>query len=193
MARVGAVILAAGGSSRFGRPKQLVKFRGRTLIEEIVAAAKEAECHPIIVVTGSDSEKIAATIGDQSVVTVENRQWQQGIGSSIRAGVRHLTDLAPTTEALVVLLCDQPFVTGEIVHQLVARWRATLQPIVASKYSGTLGTPALFDRSCFGELLDLDNAHGAKPIIFSKPDRVAELPFAEGAIDVDTPSDYEAL
>lgn len=192
MATIGAVILAAGESLRFGQPKQLVEFRGRTLIERIVTAANEAGCKPIIVVTGSDSAKVAAAIANESVSIVDNEKWHNGMGSSIRVGLQRLIELAPETDAVVLLVCDQPFVTGGIIAKLNERWATTGKTIVASSYSNTLGVPALFDRACFTELLEIDEEQGAKPIILRNPDRLAELAFPEGANDIDTISDYEA-
>jgi molybdenum cofactor cytidylyltransferase len=193
MHAVGAVILAAGESSRFGEPKQLVQFRGRTLLSRAISAATESQCQPIVVVTGSDSATIGAAVNEAAVRVVENRQWRRGIGSSIRAGVQQMIDDAPNIDAIVLLVCDQPFVTGAVVQQLVAIWRATRRPIAASSYCGTVGPPALFDRSCVAELLALKDDMGAKRLILADPTRTAEFPFPEAAHDVDTMSDYESV
>jgi molybdenum cofactor cytidylyltransferase len=193
MANISAVILAAGESSRFGQPKPLIEFRGRTLIKGVVEAAKEAGCRPIIVVTGSDSPKVAAAIDDDDICIAENTQWRDGIGTSIRIGAQRLIDIAPEAKAVVLLVCDQPFITGKILTSLMELWSATGKSIVASSYSNTLGVPALFDRALFVELLRLEDETGAKPIILSTPGRVAELPFPEGASDIDTVADYQEL
>src|SRR5947207_1049222 len=110
MYQVGAVILAAGESTRFGEPKQLANFRGRTLIESAIAAAHEANCHPIIVVTGSDAAEIENVIGGTDIMIEENPNYRLGIGTSIRAGIERLIEVSPETEAVIVLVCDQPFV-----------------------------------------------------------------------------------
>jgi molybdenum cofactor cytidylyltransferase len=193
MANIGAVILAAGESSRFAQPKQLIEFRGRTLIKGVVEAAKEAGCRPIIVVTGNDSPKVATAIDDDNICIAENTQWRDGIGTSIRVGAQRLIDIAPEAKAVVLLVCDQPFITGKILTSLMELWSATGKSIVASSYSNTLGVPALFDRTLFVELLRLEDETGAKPIILSIPGRVAELPFPEGASDIDTLADYQEL
>jgi len=192
MATIGAVILAAGESSRFGQPKQVIEFRGRPLIRGVVSAAKEAKCLPIIVVTGSASGEVATAIANEPVLIVNNDRWRDGMGGSIRAGVNQLLEKAPKVDALVLLVCDQPFVTGEIITKLVGQWQSTGQKIVASNYSDTLGVPALFDRVCFDELLEIDDNQGAKPIILRDPQRVAEFLFPEGARDIDTIADYQA-
>ena len=193
MAKVGAVILAAGKSSRLGQPKQLLPFRGQTLVRRIVDAAREAGCSPIVIATGSDKDKVARELEQTSAVIVENVNWNNGMGTSIRVGVQHLINIAPNVEALVLLVCDQPLVDSHTIEQLIALGEKTKKAIVASSYAETLGVPALFDRSCAEEFLKLADGSGAKPIIFSNHDRVAEFPFPEGTIDIDMAADYERL
>lgn len=193
MPKIGALILAAGGSSRFGQPKQLLPFRGKTLVRTIIAAACEAGCSPVVVVIGSDAEKIHAELVHTNVIEVRNADWQRGIGSSIRSGARALTDQAPSVEAILLLVCDQPAVNARLVQALIATHEATKQNIVASGYADTVGVPALFDRSLFKELLSLDDEFGAKSIILQDPARVARFTFPEGAIDIDTWEDWKKL
>jgi molybdenum cofactor cytidylyltransferase len=198
MAKIGAVILAAGESSRLGQPKQLIRFRGKTLLRRVVDEAIQAGCALIVVVVGSKREKISAELISDDIVLVENENWKLGIGSSIRAGVRALIDenSGPVTDdeisAIVLLVCDQPFVDSGVIRSLIGLRDKTGKAIVASSYSGTVGVPALFDRICFQELLDLPDDSGAKPIILAEPGRVAELPFPDGARDIDTSADYGA-
>ncbi|MEY2479899.1 MAG: molybdenum cofactor cytidylyltransferase [Verrucomicrobiota bacterium] len=193
MRNVGAVILGAGGSSRFGQPKQLIEFRGKTLLRRTVDAAREAECLPIVVVIGSDQDKIDNALKQAQVAVVRNPNWQRGIGTSIRAGVQHLIDNAPQLDAITLLVCDQPFVDSALIKSLIMRREETQKAIVASSYADTLGVPALFDRSCFAELLALEDGSGAKKIILSNRERVAELSFSDGKIDIDNVEDYKKL
>jgi molybdenum cofactor cytidylyltransferase len=193
MPNIGAVILAAGNSSRLGQPKQLLQFHGQTLVQRIVDAAEEAGCSPIVVVIGSDNEKVARELERTNAVIVENSNWNDGIGTSIRIGVQRLIDIAPNVGAIVLLVCDQPLVDSHTIEQLIALGENTKKAIVASSYAGTLGVPAVFDRSCAEELLALDDGSGAKPIIFSNHDRVSEFPFPKGEIDIDIAADYERL
>ena len=116
--RIGAVILAAGGSSRFGQPKQLIPFRGKSLIRRIIDVAGEAGCAPVIVVIGSEDEKLHREIDCTGVITVENKQWQCGIGSSIRCGIHGLTNSSPDFGASVSLVCDQPTVDVRVIQRL---------------------------------------------------------------------------
>jgi molybdenum cofactor cytidylyltransferase len=193
MQDIGAVILAAGESSRFGRPKQLLQFRGRSLVRRVADAAGEAGCEPIAVVTGSEAEKIRAELRGARLKIFENQNWRAGIGGSIRLGVQGLIDIQPKLKAIVLLVCDQPLVDAGAVRQLIALREKTSKAIVASRYSATLGVPALFDRSCFSELLALEYANGAKSIILRDHKRVAKFPFPKGKIDIDTLDDYEKL
>ena len=193
MQKIGAVILAAGESSRFGRPKQLVQFRGKSLVRRVVDAAKDANCSVIVVVLGSKREQIERELKETDAIVAENQNWRCGIGSSIRVGVESAVNQAPDIEAIVLLTCDQPFVKTDTIERLFVMREKTKKAIVASSYSETLGVPALFDRSCFQELLALDDETGAKAIILSNRERVAELLFPEGKIDIDTAADYEKL
>jgi molybdenum cofactor cytidylyltransferase len=176
-----------------GQPKQLLRFRGKSLVHHIVAAARQAGCSPVIVVIGSDSEKVTGELRLTSALIVENENWQRGIGSSIRAGVQGLIDYAPGIDAVVLLVCDQPFVNANTIRNLIKLREETKKSIVASRYSDTLGVPALFDRSLFDELLSLGNKAGAKSIILRNRERVAQLAFPEDAIDIDTWEDWEKL
>jgi molybdenum cofactor cytidylyltransferase len=191
MRKIGAVILAAGASSRFGQPKQLLPFHGKTLVRTIIDAACEAGCSPVVVVIGSDSEKIRPELAHLNVINVRNTNWQRGIGSSIRSGVEALTKHAPDIGAILLLVCDQPAVNALFIDRLVATHEATKKDIVASSYADTVGVPALFDRSCFPELLSLGDEAGAKSIILQSPERVAQVAFPEGAMDIDTWEDWQ--
>jgi molybdenum cofactor cytidylyltransferase len=191
MHKIGAVILAAGSSSRMGEPKQLLSLRGKTLVRACIDAVSEAGCSPVFVVTGSDSEKVHLELADPNVIEAQNANWQRGIGSSIRSGVQALIDHAPDVEAVLLMVCDQPAVNTRFVERLIAARDETKKDIVASSYADTIGVPALFDRTLFEELLSLRDEAGAKSIILQKLERVEQLPFPDGAIDVDTWEDWE--
>jgi molybdenum cofactor cytidylyltransferase len=189
--RIGAVILAAGGSSRFGQPKQL--FRGRSLVRRIIDAACEAGCSPVVVVTRSEDEKLHSESDRAGVVIVQNHQWSRGIGSSIRCGIEALTNCSRDIAASVLLVCDQPAVDARVIQSLIALRETTRKSIVASSYADTVGVPALFTRCIFEELLSLGDKAGAKSIVLRSRERVASLSFPEGQIDIDTWEDWEKL
>jgi molybdenum cofactor cytidylyltransferase len=191
--RVAAVVLAAGGSTRFGKPKQFALFQGETFIRRIVAAAIQAGCTPVAVVTGEDSAQVTLELTRLSVSIAMNPGWLSGVGSSIRVGVQRAMDLAADLDASLLLSCDQPFVTAAVLAQLIQMRLTSGQPIVASAYAATLGIPALFDRSCFPDLLRLKEDSGAKKIILARPHDVVSFDFPAGAIDIDTAADYAKL
>ena len=188
MRNLGAVILAAGGSSRLGRPKQLLTFRGETLVRGAVRAAVEAGCDRIVVVVGENGEAIRNELQSTPAAVVENPDWQKGLGTSIRRGVQ---EIAGSMNAVVLLTCDQPFVDANVITALSSAHERTGKAIVASRYADTLGVPALFDRSCFEALRALAASAGAKSLIESHD--AATIAFEEGAIDIDTPEDFERL
>ena len=191
MERIGAIILAAGGSSRLGQPKQLLRFRNQTLLRRMIDAATTGGCSPVAVVVGAERDRVSVELAGTKEFLVENQTWQRGIGNSIRAGLRALLEAYPNTEAIILLACDQPLVNASIVAGLRAKHVETKKPIVASSYAQTQGIPALFARNYFDELFVLDDDAGAKQVMLNHRSDVAEYLFPEGAIDIDTASDYE--
>lgn len=187
--KVGAIILAAGSSSRLGQPKQLLLYRGQTLIRRAAHAALDAGCAPVAAVVGSAREKVAASLHDLEVIILPNESWRRGIGTSIRAGVNALQEC----DALAILACDQPRVGATLIRQLIARQEETGKPMVASAYAGTRGVPALFARACFEQLLSLGEEQGAKTLLIHRPNDVAQIDFPAGAVDLDTPEDWARL
>jgi molybdenum cofactor cytidylyltransferase len=190
---VAAVVLAAGGSARFKKPKQFALFQGETFIKRIVASAIEAGCAPVVVVTGEDSTQVNLELTGLSVSIAMNPGWSSGVASSIRVGVQRAMDLAADLDASLLLTCDQPFVTAAVLAQLIQLRLTSGKPIVASAYAETLGIPAVFDRSCFPDLLRLKGDSGAKGIIVARPHDVASFDFPSGEIDIDTAADYAKL
>lgn len=190
---VGLVILAAGASTRLGRPKQLLPYRGRSLLRHAAETAVGSTCRPILVVIGAHAAELAGEVSDLPVHVVENPRWPRGMGTSLRAGLEALEAVGPEVGAVVITLCDQPLLSTAIIDSLVRAHRDSGRPIVASEYGGVLGAPALFDRILFGELLTPKDAGGAKEIIARHRADVCSVPFPGGAIDIDTPQDYEGL
>jgi len=191
--KTGIIILAAGESARMGEPKQLLKFRGRTLLRHTVDVAHALSCSPVAVVLGANAEQIRPQLGSTRVLIAENPDWREGMGTSIRAGLTALLAAHRDIPAAIFMLCDQPFVTPSVLRALVATHEKTARPIVASEYNGGLGVPALFSRAFFPELLALDGADGARQIIGTHRTETIGVPFSEGAVDIDTPADYARL
>ena len=191
--RVGAGILAAGSSSRMGVPKQTLLFRGQSMLRRAALAALGAGCRPVIVVTGAHAEQSRGELRGLNVIEVVNALWETGMASSVRAGVEGLVGADPEVTAVVLMLCDQPHVTAEIISGLVVAHRATRSPVVASTYGGGFGVPALFGSELFAELARLEGAAGAKQVIKRHAAEAYLLPFRGGEVDVDTPDDFSRL
>lgn len=189
-ANIAIIVLAAGASTRLGQPKQLLQWKGKTLLTSICETALAIEKGGVIVVLGAHFEAIQPNIEHLPVQIVINKKWNEGMGSSIACGMAHLP---PTVDAVLLLLCDQPFVSQALLNRLVETWQLSSRPIVAAQYGDILGVPALFDHSCFEELSKLNGQQGAKTLIMANPQEVAAVPFPEGAIDLDTPEDWNCL
>jgi molybdenum cofactor cytidylyltransferase len=189
----GIVILAAGESARMGEPKQLLAYRGKTLLHHAIDTALSLPGAPVVVVLGAHAAQIRAQLDEPRVLAAENPEWRDGMGGSLRAGLSALLAAHPGISAAIFLLCDQPLVSTTTLSNLVATQERTGHAIVASEYDGALGVPALFGRELFPELLALHGADGARQIIGTHRDQTIGVPFDDGAIDIDTPADYDRL
>lgn len=187
------IILAAGSSRRLGRPKQLLSYNGTSLLSHVIDQANLSGADPVIVVLGAGANELLKEIDDKKIHSIVNPYWEQGIASSIRAGVTTLQVIAPAIQAVTIAVCDQPFLSATLLQQLQAKFLETKSPIVASSYGTTIGTPVLFDRSCFTDLLRLHGDKGARQLILSRPGDVVTVEFPKGSIDIDTPEDYASL
>ncbi|HEX8556571.1 MAG TPA: nucleotidyltransferase family protein [Pyrinomonadaceae bacterium] len=190
---VGAVILAAGASTRMGSPKQALRYRGESLLRRAALAALAAGCRPVVVVTGANAELSGRELDGLDVREVFNPLWETGMASSVRAGVEGLAGASPEAEAVVLMLCDQPHVNAEVISGLVAAHRATGSHVVASTYGGSFGVPALFGGALFAELARLEGAAGARQVIQRHAAEARFVPFPGGEVDVDTPDDFSRL
>jgi molybdenum cofactor cytidylyltransferase len=185
-----AVVLAAGQSRRYGSSKLLDELHGTPLLRHALAAAQEACPGNVVLVTGHASESItasAAGLADQVVLNAEHRS---GIGSSIAKGVSHLFGEAA---AVIIILADQPLITAAHIGEIVQKWGSDPDAIVATRFSGTEGPPVLFGQRYFGQLSKLAGDAGAKHVLQSHPSAVRTVEFEPAAIDIDKPSDLEAL
>jgi molybdenum cofactor cytidylyltransferase len=190
---VPAIVLAAGASRRLGRPKQLVRVAGETLLARTLRVVGEATSEPIFVVLGAYRDEIAANVDLSGAHVVANPDWEQGIASSIRAGIRALLDLDPDARAVLLLVCDQLRLTTDHLRGLIeAHERAGEPLIVASHYADATGIPAIFPASQFANLLALEGDAGARYLLRNPECTVVEVEFSGGDIDIDTPSDLAA-
>jgi molybdenum cofactor cytidylyltransferase len=187
--RVAGVVLAAGGSERLGRMKQLVQWRGKALVQHAIQAAIEGGLSPVVVVIGAEAEAVRQAIAAEAVSVVENRAWREGQSGSVIAGLAAVESQA---EAVIFLLSDVPFVDRELVLALVAEHRRTLAPLIAPSVEGQRATPVLFDRVAFHELHHLKGDQGGRALFDRFPSR--SVPWqADILFDIDTPDDLHAL
>jgi len=191
--KVAAIFLAAGASTRMGCTKQLLPYGEETLVRRAAWVALGSVCSKVLAVLGARSELVRTELQDLPVQLLVNHHWAEGMGSSVRCGVRGALALDPNLDAMVLLLADQPHVSAQTVNRLVATTRRTVKPIVASAYANTLGVPALFTRDIFDELRNLPSKWGAKKLISDGGNRVVAVPAPEAAWDIDTPENYRDL
>jgi len=190
---IGLIILAAGASVRFGSAKQLANFEGETLLRRIARESLASVCRPVVVVLGAEVNKSKNQVSDLDVQIIKNPDWREGMGSSIKTGLNKLLKINESINGVVLTVCDQPFVTGEAIDKLVETYRSTPALIIASAYQETLGVPALFNRQLFTRLTELKGSGGAKQIIKQFQSETMGVSFPAGAVDIDTPEDFEKL
>ena len=187
------IILAAGASTRLGQPKQLLRHNDVNLIQHALDEALAAGAQKVLVVLGSGAEAISENIVKKQAHILNNKNWEEGISSSIKTGVLQSSLLSPSLDAVILMVCDQPYVNAALLKNLVTQHLETGKPIVASLYKDTLGTPVLFQKRFFPELLKLDGDSGAKKIIMDNKEEVQPVRFPLGDIDIDNMTDYETL
>lgn len=189
---VTAIVLAAGTSSRMGRPKQLLPFEGTSLVRRAAEAALGSKARQTIVVTGAASDRVAAELSGLAVMLVHNPEYADGMSTSLRAG---LQAVRPEVDAVVVLLADQPFVTSEIVDAMIDRHEETGAKVVRPRYGDQPGNPVLWDRSVFEELIAQEGDQGGRALLRQYVSEIAwiDLPDLGQQTDVDTPEAYAML
>jgi len=178
------IVLAAGASTRLGRPKQLVLRDGIPLVARAARTALEAALGPVLVVLGAQAEAVADALAGLDVALVTNTRWEDGMGTSIAAGVADAAQ-RPSCEAVILMTCDQPGVSSAHLTALAAEWRRAGAEAVGSAYGGSVGIPALFARQGFPSLMALEPGSGAKVLL--RGATALACPACEA--DIDTPED----
>lgn len=184
------LLLAAGASARMGQSKQLLSIGDEPMLRMAVRTALTVSPHTTVVL-GAHFEEHKRALKGLPINIIENRQWQKGIGCSIKAGMAGLKN--GPFDAVMVLVCDQPNLTSEHLKNLIAMAESQDAKVVASSYAGTTGVPALFKKEVFEMLRAIDNEAGAKKIIQQLGKAVALVDFPGGEADLDTPDDYQAF
>jgi molybdenum cofactor cytidylyltransferase len=193
MKKIGIIILAAGESKRMGQPKQLLDIDGESLLRRTAKVALATGLEPVVLVVGANKPQIVPEIADLPLTIIDNAMWRTGMASSVKMGMAAIWLNNKNTDAVLVLVCDQPFLTVETLNQIIAQYQAQSPKIVACHYAGQVGVPALFDRTMFEELLNLTGDKGAKPILMSHLEDTHLIDFEAGIIDLDTLEDYRNL
>ena len=191
---VAGVLLAAGEGSRFGRPKALVELDGQTLAERGVTLLRAGGADPVLIVTGAAQVDLGP---EHQARTVYNGEWRTGMGSSLRAALRALTELeaGPEVGAVVVALADQPLVGAAAVGRLIAAYQAGAGVAVAA-YAGRPRNPVLLAREHWPEVIATATGdQGARAFLRARPDLVTLVECGDTGRpdDIDTPADLEHI
>jgi molybdenum cofactor cytidylyltransferase len=189
--KVSAIILAAGESKRMGRDKLLLDFGGETLIERVVGALVRSKVDRILVLAGANSGKIRKLFRGRKALVVRNRKYKEGMAASIREGLRHID---PETHGVLIALGDHPFLTTEVIDQLIDGYRKTEKGIVYPVFEGKPGHPVIFNLKRYGKALaDLKGDVGGRSVVQAHPEDVfAVVVDSSGVIsDIDRVKEYE--
>jgi len=190
---IAGIVIAAGASTRFGKPKQLLDWKGQPFVRAVARTALEAGLSPVIVVVGANGEQVKAAVADLNVLIVKNAEWKNGQGSSIKAGISKLITSHTSTGGAIFLLADQPQITTSIIRALIEKHAEGLYPIIAPLVLDQRANPVLFDRVSFIDLLGIEGDVGGRAIFHKH--RVEYLPWHDDRmlLDVDTPEQYQRL
>ncbi len=188
--KIGALILAAGGATRFGGPKQLLEIDGETLIDRACKTALAAGCEPVLRVLGARAEEILKRPEPSDVSTLVHEKWQDGMGSSLAAGICRLLEIEPECDAVFILLADQPLVSVSLLEMMLPLLEEHFTMVICEYGEGS-GPPALFKWPHFPELMELTGDRGAKSLAAKHPGAVAWFPFPGGACDIDSREAWE--
>jgi molybdenum cofactor cytidylyltransferase len=191
MKQCGIIILAAGGSTRMGVAKQSLGYQGSTLLHRAVETAIASVCRPVVVVLGARADELRPLVDESNATAIINLLWEQGMGTSIRAGVAAMRLTA--LDAAMILLCDQPLISATTLDRMVESYFASGKQIAAASYAGSLGTPAIFAASLFEELLGLADSQGGRAVIHHHPGQVHAVEMPEAETDLDTMEDFSRL
>ncbi|NIW24472.1 MAG: NTP transferase domain-containing protein [Gammaproteobacteria bacterium] len=186
------VILSAGGSSRLGRPKQLLRRRGKTLLRSTAAIAQAVTPGRIVVVVGAYPFRMRAALRNcgTGIHTATNARWREGMAGSLRQG---LGALPSNATAALILLTDQPLVTASDLERLIAAWARQPQRAAASRYAGHLGIPAILPRRFWRDAKRASGDVGAREILRRPGARITTVLMPTASVDIDTEQDLDAL
>ncbi len=187
----GALILAAGAASRMQQPKMLLPFGDKTILTHILDEVKAGGIHAICMVTGFYHKQILESTDTENVLTIYHANWHTGMASSIQMGISSLLHEHPDLDSMLIMVSDQPFLNTDLLVKMLQTKLLTQKGIIAASYEGVRGTPVLFDKKYFNALQQLEGDTGAKSILQQYSGDISTVDFPHGAMDIDTPEDYE--
>ena len=188
--KITALLLAAGGSSRLGQPKQLVLFNNEFLINYIVDQIRRGGISDIRIVLGSHFSEIKEQIKDKRLEVIRNLYWEEGISSSIKCG---LNNLEPETEAVIIFIVDQPFLKPELITQILQRFSTSKANIIAACVSGQIVHPVLYRKEVFLKLMELKGDIGGKAIFANEYVETINWKDEKLLLDIDSFDDLEKI
>ena len=189
----GIINLAAGASTRLGKPKQLLQYRGKTLLAHAINEAVNSNADAVVVVLGKDANLFKKELDEKKVRVAINSSWEEGMASSLRLGLDTLLNDKPYIDAVIFMVCDQPHISSSVLNELITTQQKTTKQIVTCNYGDSMGPPALLHKKYFEGLMKLSGDTGARKIIQQNMNDMTTILFPEGGIDIDTEEDYEKL
>jgi len=187
---INAIILAAGQSQRMGKLKPLLRFNDKTFLEQIISVLKLSYVDRITVVLGPEAETIKESVDLTGANIVINKNYKKGQLSSLIAAIKKMPQ---QTDAILVCLVDNPFITEQVVNKIICKFKETNNPIIVPVFNKKRGHPVLFSRSLFNELTNAPQEQGARYVLYSNEEKILEVETSESGIliGIDTPDDYK--
>ena len=190
---IAALVLAAGGSSRLGAPKQLLQWGHTTLLGHVLDTLRELPFDELFVVIGANADLILDQVDLTGTIVIENPEWEEGMASSLRVGLDAVLRLS-RADAVGIFLGDQPDISEEVVIGLIEARRSTKRQAIVPKYRYVWGNPVVVERSLWPRLMSLEGDEGAKRLLQAHPDWVHEVWFEQRPPrDIDTRADFDEL
>lgn len=180
-------------SGREAIPKMLLSFNGKTLLQHAIDEIKKLHNNKLLIVTGCYHAILKEILEQQQIEFVQNEKWKEGMGSSIQTGINHMLTHCSEATSVIILVCDQPFISADLLQQMMDTKNKSGKGITACTYNDTIGTPVLFDKKYFDQLVMLSGQTGAKKLVQRFAADTATVDFPLGAVDIDTPEDFEKL
>ena len=191
--KIAILILAAGESKRMNGIKQLLPWKNTSLLGNAIEQALQSKGDQVYVVLGANANRIEPSLTHYNIQTIENKNWKNGLGNSIAAGVQYIKENKQHYNAILITLADQPLIDAAYYNVLIAGYSQKLARIIASETNNNSSVPAIFDAIYFDQLSQLDQDKGAKEILIAAQKEVYRLPAAANLMDIDTTSAYEQL